>query len=103
MSISTRRQEVDEVRLALIERYEQVIEECGNDRPAWTDRLDALREGEITVEPGWMLRPILGDSIEPFGLYRVYGDGTVERDRRIERAELRRFRRAGWYERSNPS
>jgi len=84
-----------DVRMALIERYEEVIDELGTPRPAWSDRVAALREGETTIEPGWMLRPILGDAVTTYGLYRVYGDGRIERDRRIERAERQRFRRAG--------
>jgi hypothetical protein len=83
-----------DVRAALVDRYERMAAQALG-REAWLDRADALRAGEISVEPGWMLVPILGESIEPFALYRVYPDGRVERDRMIERAELRRFREAG--------
>jgi len=97
VAMEERASQVDEdnVRAALIERYERLMHELATEHRAWTDRIDALRDGEITVEPGWMLRPILGDSIETFGLYRVYPDGRIERDRRIEGAEANRFRQAG--------
>jgi hypothetical protein len=84
----------DDVRSALLDRYEELITQLPTLSRAWVDRANALRAGEITVEPGWMLRPILGETIEIFGLYRVYNDGRVERDRLIERAEKERFRRA---------
>jgi hypothetical protein len=83
-----------DVRRMLIERYERLAEHALG-RATWLDRIEALREGEISVEPGWMLRPIIGASIDRYALYRVYPDGRVERDRRIERAELERFRAAG--------
>jgi hypothetical protein len=51
--------------------------------------------GDVLVEPGWMLASIGALDADPFGLYRVYPDGRVERDRHIERMELERFRAAG--------
>jgi hypothetical protein len=79
------------VRSALLARYESLVAEYPNQR-GWIDRLEAVRGGDVLVEPGWMLRPILGDEVDTYGLYRVYPDGRIERDRFIERLELDRFR-----------
>jgi hypothetical protein len=82
------------VRAALIAKYEALAAHYPEQR-SWADRLEAVCAGDILVEPGWMLRTILGEDADPFGLYRVYPDGRIERDRYIERIELDRFRAAG--------
>jgi hypothetical protein len=79
------------VRVELAARYAELAREYPH-RPEWWDRLEAVRAGDVLVEPGWMLAPIIGDGIDVFGMYRVYPDGRIERDRYIERAEERRFR-----------
>jgi hypothetical protein len=82
------------VRALLLERYEALAQQYPQ-RRSWHERLQAVCAGDVLVEPGWMLRPILGADVDLFGLYRVYPDGRVERDRNIERADLERFRTAG--------
>jgi hypothetical protein len=79
------------VRAALAARYAELAREYPQ-RPEWWERLEAVSAGDVLVEPGWMLRSIVDADIDVFGLYRVYPDGRVERDRNIERAEVRRFR-----------
>ena len=81
------------VREALLAKYESLAAQYSNQR-GWGDRLEAVCSGDVLVEPGWMLRPILGDDVDLYGLYRVYPDGRIERDRYIERIELERFRAA---------
>jgi hypothetical protein len=82
------------VRAALIAKYEALVAQYP-DSGSWLERLEAVCVGDVLVEPGWLVRQILGDEIDPFGLYRIYPDGRIERDRNIERADLHRFRAAG--------
>jgi hypothetical protein len=82
------------VRDRLCARYRQLCAQFP-DPAAWGDRLAAIEEGDILVEPGWMLRPIVAFDVDIHGLYRVYPDGRVERDRYLERREVERFRAAG--------
>jgi hypothetical protein len=85
-----------EVRRSLISQYRELAAQYPDDRhDCWRDRLAAAISGETLVEPGWMLRRVLGDTIHIYGVYRVYGDGRVERDRFLEREDRERFLRGG--------
>jgi hypothetical protein len=80
------------VRFELARRYAEIaaqFPDAPND--GWRERLAAAAADDVLVEPGWMLRPIVGDDVDIHGLYRVYGDGRIERDRFIERQERARF------------
>jgi hypothetical protein len=81
------------VRAALAVRYAELASEYPQ-RRAWWDRLEAVCAGDVLVEPGWMLDSIVDEDIDVFGMYRVYPNGRIERDRFIERAEVQRFRHA---------
>jgi hypothetical protein len=84
-----------EVRSALAERYAAIASQLSDERhTSWRDRLDAVVGGQVLVEPGWMLRPIVGDDVDIFGFYRVYADGRIERDRFLEQREHARHRGA---------
>jgi hypothetical protein len=82
------------VRAALLAKYESIAAQWP-DAPSWTERVEAIRCGDVLVEPGWMLTDIVREPVDTFGLYRVYPDGRIERDRHIERVERDRFRSAG--------
>jgi hypothetical protein len=82
------------VRGLLRARYRLVCEQFP-EPGGWLDRLSAVEDGDILVEPGWMLRHVVDDELDLFGLYRVYPDGRIERDRYLERREIERFRTAG--------
>jgi hypothetical protein len=86
------------VRAALIEKYEALVALYPSQQ-RWVDRLGAVCDGDVLVEPGWMLRTILQDDADLFALYRIYPDDRIERDRYIERVELDRFRTAGRHDR----
>jgi hypothetical protein len=86
----------ERVRRALIEFYEPLARDFSDaEHRCWAERLEALRAGEIVVEPGFLLQHVIDEPLDVFGLYRVYPDGRVERDRHIERSERDRFRRGG--------
>jgi hypothetical protein len=82
------------VRAALLAKYEAIVAQWP-DEPSWTERVEAICCGDVLVEPGWMLTDIVREPVDTFGLYRVYPDGRVERDRHIERLERERFLNAG--------
>ena len=86
----------EHVREALVHHYARLAAQYAGSRDrSWYDRLAAAMAGDILIEPGWLLRPIIGDDVDIYGLYRVYGDGRIERDRYVEHVERERFRRAG--------
>jgi hypothetical protein len=79
-----------------IGHYRELAAQHPDDRhDSWRDRLAAAIFGATLVEPGWMLRRVPGDTIDIYGVYRIYGDGRVERDRFLEREDRERFLRAG--------
>jgi hypothetical protein len=82
-----------EVREALSRHYRLLAAEyAGSPHRCWDDRLAAAVDGDTLIEPGWLLRRIVGDQVDVYGLYRVYSDGRIERDRFLEHAERERFR-----------
>jgi hypothetical protein len=84
-----------QVRAALVDHYARMAGQYeGSTHRSWHERLAAATAGDILIEPGWLLRRIVGDDVDIYGFYRAYPDGRIERDRYVEHVERDRFRRA---------
>ena len=71
-----RTQPMPGVRAALLAKYQAIVAQYPDSR-SWFERLEAVCVGDILVEPGWLLKQVVGDEIDPYGLYRIYPDGRI--------------------------